>query len=214
MRRSQDDFAVIRGDTARHYKVKIDEANLFIRKMTVSDNVVGAIGKTLLNTPAIYRYNEVITKTFLATTGQQSWKHEDIFTKEPIRRDIVALHVGTAFIGTNSANPFHYQKFGLREITIYRNGFATAGTPMSTTDKKRLYYNSMSALAYVENGHGIPLREFANHYIMVFDLTSTQEATHDFFSPELTNSSFSVEAALAHNVEIFFSWRKSIYYLH
>ena len=112
MRRSQDDFAVISEDAAKHYEVKIDEANLFVRKMTVSDNVVGAIEKTLLKTPAIYRYNEVITKTFLATTGQQSWKHEDIFTKEPIRRVIVALCVGTAFIGTNTANPFHYQKFG------------------------------------------------------------------------------------------------------
>ena len=85
---------------------------------------------------------------------------------------------------------------------------------MSTTDNKRLYYNSMSALAYVENGHGIPLSEFANHY-MVFDLTSIQEATHDFIHPELTNSSLSVElkfdAALAHNVEIFFLGGKSIY---
>ena len=71
----------------------------------------------------------------------------------------------------------------------------------------------MSALAYVENGHGIPLSEFANHYIMVFDLTSTQEATHDFIHPELTNSSLSVElnfdAALAHNVEIFFLGEKA-----
>ena len=163
MRRSQDDFAVISEDPAKHYKFKIEEANLFIRKMTVSDNVVGAIEKTLMKTPAIYRYNEAITKTFLATTGQQSWKHEDIITKEPIRRVIVALSVGTAFIRTNAANPFHYQKFGLREITIYRNGFATPGTPMSTTDNKRWYYNSMSALAYVENGHRIPLIEFANH---------------------------------------------------
>ena len=71
MRRSQDGFAVIREDTAKHYKVKIDEVNLLIRKMTVSDNVVGAIEKTLLKTPAIYRYNEVINKTSLATTGQQ-----------------------------------------------------------------------------------------------------------------------------------------------
>ena len=55
MRRSQDDFAVISEDAAKHYKVKIDEANLFIRKMTVSDNVGGAIEKTLLKTPAIYR---------------------------------------------------------------------------------------------------------------------------------------------------------------
>ena len=174
MRRSQDDFAVISEDPAKHYKVKIDEDNLFIRKMTVSDNVV---------------------------------------TKEPIRRVIVALCVGTAFIGTNNANPFLYQKFGLREITIYRNGFATAGTPMSTTDNKRLYYNSMSALAYVENGHGIPLSEFANHYIMVFDLISTQEATQDFIHPEFTKSSLSVElkfdAALAHNVEIFILGEKA-----
>ena len=71
----------------------------------------------------------------------------------------------------------------------------------------------MSALAYVENGHGIPLSEFANHYIMIFHLTSTQEATHDFIHPELTISSFVVElkfdAALAHNVEVFFLWEKA-----
>ena len=30
-------------------------------------------------------------------------------------------------------------------------------------------------------------------YFMVFDLTSTQEATDDFTQPELTNSSLSVE---------------------
>ena len=135
MRRSQDDVAVISEDAAKHYKVEIDEANLFIRKMTVSDDVVGAIEKTLLKTPAIYRYNEVINKTFLATTSQQSWKHEDIFIKGPIRRVIVALCVCTAFIGTNNANPFHYRIFSLREITFYRNGFATAGTPMSTTGR-------------------------------------------------------------------------------
>ena len=103
MRRSKDDFAVIGEDPAIHCKVKIEKANLFIRKMTKSDNVVRTVEKTLLKTPAIYGYNELITKTFLATT---------------IIND--------------------YQKFGVKEITIYRNGFATAGTPMSTTDNKRL----------------------------------------------------------------------------
>ena len=83
---------------------------------------------------------------------------------------------------------------------------------MSTTDNKRLYYNSMSALSYVEIGHGIHLSEFTNHYIMVFDLNSTHEATQDFIHPELTSSSLSVElkfdAALAHKVDIFFSEKK------
>ena len=71
----------------------------------------------------------------------------------------------------------------------------------------------MAALAYVENGHGIPLTNFPNHYIMVFDLTSTQEATHDFIHPELTNSSISVElkfdADLAANTEILFLGEKA-----
>ena len=68
MRRSQNDFAVISEDAAKHCKVQIDEANLFNRKMTVSDNAVGAIEMTLLKTPAIYRHNEIIIKTVLATT--------------------------------------------------------------------------------------------------------------------------------------------------
>ena len=84
---------------------------------------------------------------------------------------------------------------------------------MSTTDNKRLYYNSKSASAYEENGHGIPLSEFANHYIMVFDLTSTKEATHDFIHPELTNSSLSVELKFKAMSKLF-SGRKSIYDLY
>ena len=188
-RRSQDDFVIMSEDGAKHYKVKIDKANLFVRKMTVSDNVVGAIEKNPSETPAMYRYNEVISKAFLATAGQQSWK-QDIFTKEPIRRLIIAMSASAAFLGTNTENPFSYRKFGLNEITVYRNGFATAGTTMSTRDDKMLYFNSMGALAFIENGHGISLADFPRHYIMVFDLTSTQEATHDFINPELTNNHY------------------------
>ena len=70
----------------------------------------------------------------------------------------------------------------------------------------------MGALAFIENGHGISLAHFPRPYIMVFDLTNTQEATHDFIHPELTNSSLSVElefgAALANNIEIFFLGEK------
>ena len=151
--------------------------------MTVSDNVVGAIEKTLLKTPAMYRYNEVISKDFLATAGQPSWKQEDIFTKEPIRRLIIAMSASAAFIGINTENPLSYRKFGLNEITVYRDGFATAGAPMSTRDDKILYFNSMGALAFIENGHGISLADFPRHYIMVFDLTSTQEPHMISFTP-------------------------------
>ena len=199
-------------DGAKHCKLKIDEANLFVQKMTVSDNVVGAIEKTLLKTSAMNRYNEVISKAFLATAGQQSWKQEDIFTKEPIRRLIVAMSASSAFIGTNIQNPFSYQKSHLNGKTVYRNGFVTAGTPMSTRDDKRLYLYSLGALAFIESGHGISLADFPHHFIKVFDVTSTQEATDDFIHPKLTNSSLSVQrkfsAALPNNIEILFLGEK------
>ena len=212
-RRSPNEFVVMSESDTKNYKLVLNSANLYVRKMTVSDNIVSAIEKTLLKTPAMYRYNEVITKNYLVQAGTQLWKHEDIFTKEPIRRLIIAMCTSSSFTGTNNENPFHYQKFGLTEVIIYRNGFPTAGTPINTADDKRIYFNSMSALAYVENGHGISLDDFPNHYILVFDLTSTQEATHDFIHPELTNSAISIElkfdAGLTNNIEILCLGEKS-----
>ena len=68
-RRSIDDFLIISDDAGKSYKVKIIEANLYVRKMTLNDDVVSAIEKTLLSSPASYPYLETITKTFLASTG-------------------------------------------------------------------------------------------------------------------------------------------------
>ena len=63
----------------KHYRVEITEANLNVRKMTVTDFVLSSIEKTLLKTPAIYNYIEFLPRTFLATTGVQSWRQEDVF---------------------------------------------------------------------------------------------------------------------------------------
>ena len=110
-------------------------------------------------------------------------------------------------------NPFHFQKFDLEQIYIYRNGLPVADSPISTTDNKRLYFNTISDLAYIDNGHGISLSDYPNHFIMVFDLTSTQQASHDFIHPELTNCSISIElkfsAALPTNIEIFIIGEKA-----
>ena len=73
-RRSIDDFVVFPNDAAKSYKVKIIEANLYVRKMTLNDDVVTVIEKNLLSSPASYPYLETITKTFLPSTGLQSWK--------------------------------------------------------------------------------------------------------------------------------------------
>ena len=77
-------------------------------------------------------------------------------------------------------------------------------SPISTDDDKRLYFNTISDLAYIDNGHGIKLSKYPSHFLMVFDLTSMQQASHDFIHPELTASSITVDlkfsAALPNNI--------------
>ena len=68
----------------------------------------------------------------------------------------------------------------------------------------------MESVSLITTSHGFSLANYDNHYIMAFDLTSTQEASHDFnfIHPELTNCTISVElkfdAGLANNVELLF----------
>ena len=124
----------------------------------------------------------------MVITDVQSWRQEDVFAKEPVRRMILAMSSNTAYLRTNQTNLFHYQKFRLNENIVYRNSLPIAGTPVSRTDNKRIYYNTLEALDFVfNNSRGISLANYHNFYFKAFDLTSTQEAPHDFMHPELTN---------------------------
>ena len=40
---------------------------------------------------------------------------------------------------------------------------------ISTNDNKRLYFNTILDLAYIDNGLGISLTDYPNHFFMVFD---------------------------------------------
>ena len=189
--------------------------------MTVADHVLTAIEKTLLKTPAVYRYyTEVLPQTFLATTGIRSWSHEDISSKEPVRRMIIAMATNQTYLETNQTNPFHYQKFNLSQIVVYTNGQPIVGTPVSTTFNHSIYFNTLEAFDFLDkDGHGITLDKYPHHFILAFDLTSTQEASHHFIHPELTNCSISVQltfdGALAANVEILFlGERSSTFYVN
>ena len=101
--------------------------------MTVAVHILKAIEKTLLKTPAVYRCMEVLPENFLATTGVRSWSHEKVFSKEPVRRKIIAMATNQAYLGTNRTNLFHYQKFNLSQIVVYRNGKPIVGTRVSTS---------------------------------------------------------------------------------
>ena len=68
----------------------------------------------------------------------------------------------------------------------------------NTNFKKRLQFSTLEVFDFLDRGgHGISLSGYQNHFVMVFELTYTQEASHDFIHPELTNGSISVELTFA-----------------
>ena len=95
----------------------------------------------------------------------------------------------------------------MEQICIYQNGLPVANSAIKTTDKKRFYCNTISVLAYIDNGHGIKLSDYSSHFIMLAALTSTRQVSHDFIHPELKNCLISIElrilAALPSNIENF-----------
>ena len=113
--------------------------------MTVADHVLTEIEKTLLKTRAVYLYTEVLHRTILATTGIRSWSHEKIFSKEPVRPMMIAMATNQAYLGTNRTNLFHYLKFNLGQIVVYRNGQPIVGTPVLTTLNHCIYFNTLEA---------------------------------------------------------------------
>ena len=162
----------------------------------------------------------MLPRTFLATAGNRSWSQEDIFSKEPVRRLIIALSTNPSYLGTNRTNPFHCQKFNLKEIVVYRNGLSVVGTLISTTSDQRVSFNTLEALDFLDKGgHCISLADYPNQFILAFDLTSTQEASHDLIHPEFLNCSISVELTfgthLGDNVEtLFLGERSSSFYVN
>ena len=104
----------------------------------------------------MYRYTEIIPKSFLMPQNSNSWNQENIFNGEPIRRFAIALTSNRAFLGGKTLNPFDFQKFDLATITVYRNGYPVAGTPLQTDDDEKLYLNSLEALAFGHHGQLIP----------------------------------------------------------
>ena len=157
---------------------------------------------------------------FLATTGIRSWSHEDIFSKEPVQRlQVIVMATNQAYAGINRTIPFRYQKCNLSHIVVYRNG-PLNGTPVSTHFSRRICFNTLETLDYLDKGgHGITLDNYPKHFNLAFDLTSTQEESHDFIHPEITNCSISVQltsvGAFSANVEIvFLGERSSTFYVN
>ena len=134
---------------------------------------------------------ETIARTFNIPSRQNQLIQENIFNYAPIRRVGNAMNRNSADAGSFHENPFNYQQFHLRELRVNRGGRAIVS--LDTTSPCRPYVTTMKAMQFNEDFPALPMEDFQNHYILVFDLTSLQDAAEQLHYPELSRESLRLE---------------------
>ena len=125
--------------------------------------------------PVEYNYMGTLAKTYIIPARQNQFIQENIFNNAPIRWLGIAINSNSAFTGSFAENPFWYQQFDLSDIRILRGGQPIVHH--DTTDNCRLYVTTMKAMIFQDDIPSIPVDNFKDHYVLVFDLTSMQDAT-------------------------------------
>ena len=96
-----------------------------------------------------------------------------------------------AFTGSYTENPFWYQQFDLRKFRKLRGGQPIVD--IDAAGNCRLYVTTMEAMNFQDVIPSIPIDKFKDHYVLVFDLTSMQDATESCHYPELVGQPLRLE---------------------
>ena len=141
--------------------------------------------------PVEYNYMETLAKTYMIPAPQNHFVQENFFNNASIRRIAIAMNSNSAFTGSFAENPFWYQRFILRDIRILRGGQLIEHH--DTTDNCRLYVTTMKAMNFQDDIPSIPVDNFKDHYVLVFDLISMQDATEHCHYPGLIREPLRLE---------------------
>ena len=140
-----------------------------------------------------------MAKTFIIPARPNKFIQENIFNNAPIRRVAIARNTNSAFTGSFTKNSLWYQQFDLRQIRILRGGQPIVD--FDTADNCRLYVTTKKAMNFQDDIPSIPIDDFKDHYVLVFDLTSTQNATQNCYYTEFVGEPLRLVLKFTHPLE-------------
>ena len=169
----------------------IVDCSLYTRRVMLKEDYHKKRMSQLAYAPVEHNYMETLAKTYIIPARQNQFIQEKIFNNAPIRRIAIAMDSNSAFICSFAENPFWYQEFNLRDDRIRRGRQPIVNH--DTTDNCRLYVATMKAMNFQNDIPSIPVDNFKDHYVLVFDLTSMQDATEHCHYPELIGEPLRLE---------------------
>ena len=176
------------------------DCSLYTRRIALKDDYHKKRKDMLAYAPVEYNYLETLAKTFIIPARKNQFIQENIFNNAPLRRIAIAMNTNSAFTGFFfTKNPFWYQQFDLRQIRILRGGQPIVD--FDTADNCRLYVTTMKAMNFQDDTPSILIDDFKDHYVLVFNLTSMQDATENCHYPEFVGEPLRLELNFTNPLE-------------
>ena len=170
-----------------HVSVKVLDCSLFRRRAVVNEVYRQTIKHQLTYQLACCNFMEPIARTFFIPSGQNQFIRENFLNNAPFRRISISMNTKSAFTVDFQENPFHCQKFGLTELRIVRG--VRAIVSVDATNNCRANIATMNAMSFNAEIPALPNNLFQNYYLLVFGLTSLQDAKEKIHYPELSGES-------------------------
>jgi hypothetical protein len=168
-RASNDDFYIHAADAGTHYKCKITEARLLVRKHTVLPSILKQHLKLWESGyPCAYPMRRVDCKSYSLPVGTLQNINENLLNGILPDRLIVTLVASDSLNGLITTSPFDFRHFGLSEISVSANGdqlySQTYNIDVANNRYAEVYYNMYNALGLTGSNDGpdITMDEFLN----------------------------------------------------
>ena len=154
----------------------------------------------LAYTPVKFIYSETLATNFTIIDRQnQIVDKKKYFMTTPFPRIAIAMNMNSVFIETYTEKWFWFQQCDLRQIRILRRNQAVE--EIDCAGCFWLYVTTMKAINFQDDIPSILIHSFSDHYLLVFDLTSTQDATESFTYAELVEEPVRLELNFTFPVE-------------
>jgi len=193
--RSKSGFALLKTSTdEKNYKITINEAILYIRRVKVNPSIMMAHAKTLEYGNAKYCVNRVEMKTITVPAGLQTKTLDNIVIGQLPKRLFLAMVDSKALNDDITRNPFNFQHFNVNHVGVTTDSNINI-LPIKCKFGNEQFiqgYNSIfssTGIHFADQGNNITRKDYANGYtIFGFDLTEDLAASEAHWSLPRTGS--------------------------
>lgn len=174
--RSKPQFCLISSTANADYKVDLEHASIFIRKVKVNPGVSLGHAKALEKSSAKYPIDRVLCKTYSVSAGSWSFMQDNVFLGAMPKRIIITCLQNASMSGQYSTNPFLFHHYDIHYLSVYVDGQPIPGKPLELDFQNKNTirgYHSLFSGFNQDKGIYITREEYVNgHTLFAFDLTA------------------------------------------